>query len=188
MFLRELLAPFCARLAGARIVVGRLVRFVATQPDDALGESRLRAAFASAGFSDVEAGLECAAAGHRFAEGLDAPAIVLVGDFGGGTSDFSVLRLIRPAAPGRGPGPCRRRHRRRRLDYRIIDRLVLPLLGKGGSYTVMGARRCRSRSAGSTSLRAGTAVADAGPRSPARHRGGGAHRGGAGAAAAPDPA
>ncbi|MBR0665974.1 Hsp70 family protein [Roseomonas hellenica] len=141
LFLRELLAPFATGLAGARIVVGRPVRFVGDAPDDALGESRLRAAFASAGFSDVEAGLEPAAAGHRFAEGLDAPATVLVGDFGGGTSDFSVLRF--------DPGPPRRVAALGHagvgiagdaFDYRIIDRLVLPLLGKGGSYTVMGGK------------------------------------------------
>ncbi|HEY4251102.1 MAG TPA: Hsp70 family protein [Roseomonas sp.] len=139
LFLRELLAPFGDGLRDARVVVGRPVRFVGDLADDALGETRLRAAFAAAGFSDVEPGLEPAAAGYRFAEGLDAPATVLVGDFGGGTSDFSLLRF--------DPGPPRRVTALGHagvgiagdaFDYRIIDNTVLPQLGKGGSYTVMG--------------------------------------------------
>ena len=61
---------------------------------------------------------------------------MLVADFGGGTSDFSVVRI---AAPGTG---------RRciplsstgigiagdRFDFRIMDQLVLPMLGKGGQF------------------------------------------------------
>jgi hypothetical chaperone protein len=139
LFLRELLAPFGTALAGARIVVGRPVRFAGEQADDGFGEARLRAAFATAGLPDVEVALEPAAAGHRFAQALDRPATVLVGDFGGGTSDFSLLRF--------DPGPPRRvtplGHAGVGIagdafDYRIIDRVVSPLLGKGGSYSVMG--------------------------------------------------
>jgi hypothetical chaperone protein len=141
LFLRELLAPFGADLAGARVVVGRPVRFVGEggAGDDALAEARLRAGFAAAGLPEVRVALEPAAAGHRFARGLDRPATVLVGDFGGGTSDFSLLRFE--------PGPPRRvvplGHAGLGLagdafDYRIIDRVVSPLLGKGSSYTVMG--------------------------------------------------
>jgi hypothetical chaperone protein len=83
--------------------------------------------------------LEPAAAGHRFASTLDAPATVLVGDLGGGTSDFSVLRFE--------PGPPRRVTPLGHagvgiagdaLDYRIIDRVVSPLLGKGDQYKVWG--------------------------------------------------
>jgi hypothetical chaperone protein len=64
---------------------------------------------------------------------------VLVADFGGGTSDFSVLRFE--------PGPPRRVTALGHagvgiagdaFDYRIIDRVVSPALGKGGSYAVMG--------------------------------------------------
>jgi hypothetical chaperone protein len=139
LFLRELLSPFAAELAGARITVGRPVRFVGETAEDALGEARLRAAFARAGFPDVQVALEPAAAGHRFARTLGRPATALVADFGGGTSDFSVLRF--------SPGPPRRVQPLGHsgigiagdaLDYRIIDHVVSPLLGKGGSYTVMG--------------------------------------------------
>ncbi|MBR0682522.1 Hsp70 family protein [Roseomonas eburnea] len=139
LFLNELLAPFRAELAGARITVGRPVRFVGERQDDGLGERRLRAAFAAAGFPNVEVGLEPAAAGHRFAQDLDRAATVLVADFGGGTSDFSVLRFEpgpprRVAALGHGgvgiAGDA--------FDYRIIDHVVSPLLGKGTGYSVMG--------------------------------------------------
>ncbi|WP_376100109.1 Hsp70 family protein [Roseomonas sp. CCTCC AB2023176] len=137
LFLRELLRR--QEHAGARVVVGRPVRFVGEAPDDALGQRRLRDAFAAAGLPEVEVALEPAAAGHRFARGLDRPAVVLVADFGGGTSDFSVLRF--------DPGPPRRVTPLGHagvgvagdaMDYRIIDRVVSPLLGKGDTYTVMG--------------------------------------------------
>jgi hypothetical chaperone protein len=139
LFLRELLAPFRAELDGARIVIGRPVRFVGDAEGNDLGERRLRAAFAAAGMAEVEVALEPAGAGHRFAAGLDRAATVLVADFGGGTSDFSVLRF-EPGPPRRvtalgyaGVGVAGDA-----FDYRIIDHVVSPALGKGGSYTVMG--------------------------------------------------
>jgi hypothetical chaperone protein len=107
--------------------------------DDAFGAARLRAAFAQAGLADVTLALEPAAAGHRFAQGLDRAATVLVADFGGGTSDFSVLRFE--------PGPPRRVAALGHagvgiagdaFDYRIIDHVVAPRLGKGSTYRVMG--------------------------------------------------
>ena len=139
LFLRELLTPFGPEMADARIVVGRPVRFAGDAADDDFGETRLRAAFAAAGFPAVQVALEPAAAGQRFAQRLNAPATVLVADFGGGTSDFSVLRF--------SPGPPRQvvplGHSGVGIagdsfDYRIIDRVISPLLGKGSSYTVMG--------------------------------------------------
>lgn len=138
-FLRDWLAPFADDLRGARLVVGRPVRFVGESADDAYGETRLRAAFAEAGLSDITVALEPAAAGHRFARGLDAPARVLVADFGGGTSDFSVLRFD----PGPPPRVAALGHAGvgvagDAFDYRIIDNLVSPRLGKGSSYRVMG--------------------------------------------------
>jgi len=139
LFLGELLAPFKQELSGARIVVGRPVRFVGESAEDALGERRLVAGFAQAGIAEVQVELEPAAAGHRFARELDRPATVLVADFGGGTSDFSVLRFD-PGPPTRvtalghaGVGIAGDA-----FDYRIIDRVVSPLLGKGGSYRVTG--------------------------------------------------
>lgn len=138
-FLRDWLGPFQPAFAGARIVVGRPVRFFGDAPDDAFGEQRLRAAFAAAGHPDVRVALEPAGAGRRFARDLDRPTTVLVADFGGGTSDFSVLRFDPRAAHRVTPlGAAGIDVAGDALDHRILDRVVAPLLGKGGSYTVMG--------------------------------------------------
>ena len=123
----------------ALLVAGRPVRFAGEFADDAFGETRLRACFAAAGRGAIEVALEPEAAGYRFARTLAGVATVLVGDFGGGTSDFSVMRFD-PAAAARvvplghaGIGIAGDS-----FDYRIIDKVVSPLLGKGDSYSVMG--------------------------------------------------
>ena len=124
---------------GAVLVAGRPVRFVGDGADDALGEQRLRAAYARIGWPGAQTALEPEAAGYRFARGLNAPATVLIGDFGGGTSDFSVLRFEpgstqRVAALGQsGVGIAGDT-----FDYRIMDHVVSPLLGKGSTYRVFG--------------------------------------------------
>jgi hypothetical chaperone protein len=134
LFLRGILPK---QSAGTALVAGRPVRFAGDAPDDDLGERRLRAAYAEAGWADVQTALEPEAAGYRFVRGLDAPAIVLIGDFGGGTSDFSVLRFEprgnrRVEALGHaGIGIAGDT-----FDYRIIDRVISPRLGKGSTYRV----------------------------------------------------
>ncbi len=121
---------------GARLVAGRPVRFAGDLPDDALGEGRLRAAFAGAGWAGIDLALEPEAAGYRFARSLGGAATVLVGDFGGGTSDFSVLRYEPGGVTALGhsgigiAGDS--------FDYRIIDHVVSPRLGRNDSYRVMG--------------------------------------------------
>ena len=125
--------------SGAHVVAGRPVRFAGELADDEFGEERLRASFLQAGFGSIDVALEPEAAGYRFARTLDAPATVLVGDFGGGTSDFSVMRFD-PKGKARvvplgyaGIGIAGDT-----FDYRIIDNVVSPLLGKGDVYTIMG--------------------------------------------------
>jgi hypothetical chaperone protein len=83
--------------------------------------------------------LEPEAAGYRFSRDLTECAHVLIGDFGGGTSDFSVLRF-QPAGAGQveslshvGVGIAGDA-----FDFRIIDHAVSPLLGKGDTYKVFG--------------------------------------------------
>ena len=123
--------------AGAHIVAGRPVRFAGERADDGLGEARLREGFRQAGLGEVEVALEPEAAGFRFARELGGAATVLIGDFGGGTSDFSVLRF----APGAGVvvlGTAGVGVAGDSFDARIIDRVVAPHLGKGGLYRVMG--------------------------------------------------
>jgi len=132
IFLRNFLASSGIDAASVAIVAGRPVRFVGDSADDALGETRLRAAFAQAGLPEIDIAFEPEAAGYRFAEGLSAPANVLIGDFGGGTSDFSIVRFdagtVTPlATTGVGiAGDA--------FDYRIIDAVISPRLGKGDTY------------------------------------------------------
>jgi len=135
IFLRVLLGD---RAGSAQIVAGRPVRFAGEFADDAFGEARLRGAYAEAGAPGIAVALEPEAAGYRFARRLNRAATVLIGDFGGGTSDFSLLRFE--------PGAARRvvplAHAGVGIagdvfDYRIIDRVIAPLLGKGDTYRVM---------------------------------------------------
>jgi hypothetical chaperone protein len=122
-----------------RIVVGRPVRFAGEFVDDALGAARLRGAYAEAGLPEITLALEPEAAGAQFARSLTEPATVLIGDFGGGTSDFSVLRF----EPKGGVTPLGHAGIGTAgdvFDYRIIDRVIAPQLGKGDSYTIMGKR------------------------------------------------
>ena len=140
VFLRALFAASGIEPGAARIVAGRPVRFAGDFADDAFGETRLRAAFAEAGFADIEVALEPEGAGYLFARSLDRPATVLIGDFGGGTSDFSLLRFdprgnrrVEPLGHG-GVGIAGDV-----FDYRIIEAVVAPLLGRGDTYReVMG--------------------------------------------------
>jgi hypothetical chaperone protein len=139
-FLRALVAGAAGMPAGSgtRVVAGRPVRFVGDNADDSLAETRLRAAFGTAGFAEVQMALEPEAAGHRFAATLEGAANVLVGDFGGGTSDFSILRFEPGARRKVEPlGHAGVGIAGDAFDYRIIDNVISPLLGKGGSYKVM---------------------------------------------------
>ena len=121
---------------GSRVVAGRPVRFAGERPDEALAEARLRAAFAQAGITDLALVPEPEAAGHRFAQRLSRPATVLVGDFGGGTSDFSVLRFT-PGARAQALGHAGIGIAGDDFDAAIMRHAVAPLLGQDGHYRVM---------------------------------------------------
>ncbi len=123
-----------------RVIVGRPVTFAGGAPSDALALSRYEVAFQRMGFSEILYAYEPVGAAFFFARELDHDATVLVGDFGGGTSDFSIIRFerhageIRAISLGRsGVGVAGDA-----FDYRIIDNLVSPALGKGSSYTSFG--------------------------------------------------
>jgi hypothetical chaperone protein len=117
------------------VVVGRPVRYVGSRPDVALARRRYDAMFSMLG-RPVHYVYEPLGAAYSFASRLSDPATLLVADFGGGTSDFSIVRVEAPGAARRciplasaGIGIAGDR-----FDYRIMDHLVLPLLGKGGTY------------------------------------------------------
>ncbi len=78
-----------------RVVMGRPARFSNDPDDDRLAETRLRAAAGLAGFEDVSFCPEPVAAAYDFADDLEEPRIVLVADLGGGTSDFTAVRMSR---------------------------------------------------------------------------------------------
>jgi len=135
------------RQFGSRIqsaVVGRPVRFAGAEKgeDDSFAEDRLREAFESAGYSSIEFELEPVAAAQHYEFSLDHDELILIGDFGGGTSDFSLLRV----------GPAVRKRGRTSTDFlgsggvgvagdafdaRIVRNLVSPALGWGSSARSM---------------------------------------------------
>lgn len=121
-----------------KATVGRPVRFVgaATAADDDFAVERLRRAFLAAGFETVDFLMEPEAAAYAYEATLDRDELILIGDFGGGTSDFSLLRV--------GPGVRKRGREASDLlgtsglglagdafDARIVRKLVSPELGAG---------------------------------------------------------
>lgn len=77
------------------VVLGRPVLFSEDPEKDALAEARLQAAARKAGFKQIWFQYEPVAAALSFEESLPAGAekLVFIGDFGGGTSDFTVIRV-----------------------------------------------------------------------------------------------
>ena len=76
-----------------RVVLGRPAKFSADPNDDLFAERRLERSARIGGFEDVRFVPEPLAAARDFQSALDGPKTVLVADFGGGTSDFTVLRM-----------------------------------------------------------------------------------------------
>lgn len=118
-----------------RIVVGRPVEYAGSRPDPALARQRYDLMLEQWG-SEIHYVYEPLGAAFSFAARIDRPTTLLVADFGGGTTDFSVVRVAAPGSRRRcqplassGVGIAGDR-----FDKRIVDNLVLPLLGKGGSY------------------------------------------------------
>ena len=96
LFLRMLAGKASDALGGmpARVVMGRPVHFVDDDAErDRQAESALRQAALDAGFADVSFQLEPIAAALDHEQRIDRESLVLVVDIGGGTSDFTVVRL-----------------------------------------------------------------------------------------------
>ncbi|HLH05342.1 MAG TPA: Hsp70 family protein [Bryobacteraceae bacterium] len=116
-------------------VVGRPVRFVGakSEADDEFAAGRLRVALQHAGFEDVAFEYEPVAAAWFYQSKLERDELILIGDFGGGTSDFSLIRV----------GPSYRRSEAAEqvlgnqglglagdaFDAKIVRHLVSPALG-----------------------------------------------------------
>jgi hypothetical chaperone protein len=125
----------------APIVVGRPVRYANanTDDDDAFALSRMKRAIEKAGIGPVIFEYEPVGAAYFYENSLDHDELIMIGDFGGGTSDFSLLRV----------GPSARRDRSRdggilgnegvalagdAFDARIVRNLVSPALGRGSQF------------------------------------------------------
>ncbi|HEX7776062.1 MAG TPA: Hsp70 family protein [Parvibaculum sp.] len=140
-----------ARLKAAPVVVGRPARFVrnslgraGTETDD-FAVARLRAALKGAGLPNVQFEFEPVAAAFAYEAGLERDELVLIGDFGGGTSDFCLLHV--------GPGMRQMKNRAETIiavsgvglagdafDARIVENCIAPKLGKGTSYESTGGK------------------------------------------------
>lgn len=125
----------------SRVVVGRPVHFSNAEggEDDEFALERLRAAVEMCGFTDIVFAFEPVAAAYSYEQTLDRDELILIGDFGGGTSDFSVLRV--------GPAERQRGHARNGIigtdgvavagdafDKQIVRKLVAPRLGLGSEF------------------------------------------------------
>jgi hypothetical chaperone protein len=134
-FLGDLL-PDAAALAHVPLVSGRPVVFAGERPDEDLALARLGGSYAKIGLTELSYAYEPLGAAYWYARELKKPETVLVADFGGGTSDFSVMRfapddgrLKADPLSHSGVGVAGDT-----FDYRILDHVVSPRLGKGTRY------------------------------------------------------
>lgn len=131
-----------------RVVLGRPAVFSEKPEDDALAQQRLEEAARRAGFKDISFEFEPIAATLSYLDrqNSDADRIVLMGDFGGGTSDFTVMRLGTPIQS--------QEEKRKRIlavggvyvggdtfTARIMWEKVTPYFGKHVTYAGMSGQR-----------------------------------------------
>ncbi len=123
-----------------RLVAGRPVHFAGASPDPALAVTRYNEALTRLGFPEIHYVYEPVAAAFYFARTLQRDATVLVADFGGGTTDFSLIRFSTAAGKlsatpigHSGVGIAGDQ-----FDARIIDQLVAPEIGKGSQFKSFG--------------------------------------------------
>ena len=111
-----------------------------TEAENDFAVERLRRAFLDAGFAEVSFVLEPVAAAAAYESSIARDETVLIGDFGGGTTDFSLLRV--------GPSFTKRQQRvlastgvglaGDAFDARIVRRLVSPALGSESQARELG--------------------------------------------------
>lgn len=129
---------------GRRAVIGRPVRFVgaASQADDEYATKRLTEALKMAGITELHFEFEPVAAAYSYEANLSEDELLLVADFGGGTTDFTLVRV--------GPESRRMKSQERVLasagvgiagdsfDAKLVRHLVAPLLGRGSEWRLLG--------------------------------------------------
>ncbi|HYB91019.1 MAG TPA: Hsp70 family protein [Candidatus Binataceae bacterium] len=127
---------------GPRVVVGRPVHFSSadTAADDELACARLDVAVRRAGWDEVVFEYEPVGAAFDYEARMTRDELALIADFGGGTSDFSILRL----SPSRGRAGSGTGYEilgndgvaiaGDAFDGRMMHHLVAPELGRGSRY------------------------------------------------------
>ena len=135
-------AEAAAGTALDEVTLGRPALFASDASHDALAERRLLRAAELAGFKRIRFLIEPIAAALAYEATLTADELVLVADFGAGTSDLTIMRL----------GPSRRGAQDRRgdvvasdgvpiggdrFDAEIMRHKLLPHFGLGSTYEVM---------------------------------------------------
>jgi hypothetical chaperone protein len=120
-----------------QVVLGRPVFFVdENEAADQLAQDTLGEIARSVGFTDIDFQFEPLAAAFDYESQIDREELVLVIDIGGGTSDFSLIRL----GPGRAAKPDRREDILAHggvhiggadFDMQLNLACVMPLLGLG---------------------------------------------------------
>ena len=128
-----------------RLVLGRPAAFAADRERDAVAEQRLVSAARLAGLPPPKLVIEPIAAALGYEASLERDELVLVGDFGAGTSDFTLMRL----------GPARRAKADRRddviasagvriggdrFDAAIVEHRLLAHFGAGSTYVPLARR------------------------------------------------
>ena len=122
-----------------QLVAGRPVAFAGVNPNEKLALERYERAFRRVGFEEITYVYEPVAAAYFFAQRLTRAATVLVADFGGGTSDFSIIRF----EPGLGEDGTLKSIPLAHsgvavagdvFDYRILEHAILPQLGHRARY------------------------------------------------------
>ena len=126
-----------------KVVLGRPALFTHEPEADVLAEQRLRRAAEIAGFTHIQFLIEPIAAALSYEAQLTRDELVLVADFGAGTTDLTLMRL----GPSRRGNPDRRpdvvgstgvRIGGDRFDAEIMRYKLLPRFGAGSTYKVRG--------------------------------------------------
>lgn len=122
------------------VVVGRPAEFSEVPEKEKVAQDRLLEAVKEAGFTSVRLQLEPIAAALHYEETLDKEQIVLVADLGGGTTDFTIMRL----SPDRRNQPDRKSDILAnggvyiggdRFDSQIMAHKLFKYFGEGTTFT-----------------------------------------------------
>lgn len=122
------------------VVLGRPVQFVDDAPDqDRAAQNDLEEAARKIGFKHIEFQFEPIAAALEYESAIAAEEIVLIVDIGGGTSDFSIVRVApeRMKRADRGEDILANRGVRvggTDFDRELSVRQVMPKFGYGSTY------------------------------------------------------